>query len=90
MCYFSTKWAKLSLNTTVRVELEGEIADKFIQLKLYLGLKNNAEVVRNCISICYASLFKEGESQIKDRIGRSPARKKDRAIPNLRGGGKGG
>jgi hypothetical protein len=72
------------------VELEGEIVDKFLELKLYLGLKNNAEVVRNCISICYASLFREGGPRIKDRIGRSPARKKDRAIPSLKGGGKGG
>jgi len=47
----------MSLNTTIRVELEGEIADKFLELKVYLGLKNNAEVVRNCISMCYASMF---------------------------------
>jgi len=63
MCYFSTKWAKLSLNTTIRVELEGEIADKFLELKLHLGLKNNAEVVRNCISVCYASIFPEVKAQ---------------------------
>ncbi|MGA2572668.1 MAG: hypothetical protein ABSF36_00505 [Candidatus Methanomethylicaceae archaeon] len=80
----------MSLNTTIRVELEGEIVDKFLELKQYLGLKNNAEVVRNCISICYASLFREGGSQTKDRIGRSPVRKKDEAIPSLRGGVKGG
>lgn len=72
------------------MELEGEIVEKFIQLKLYLGLKNNAEVVRNCISICYASLFREGGPQTKDWIGRNPIRKKDSAIPSLKGGGKGG
>lgn len=78
----------MSLNTTIRVELEGDIADKFLELKLYLGLKNNAEVVRNCISICYASLFREGGLQINDRTGRSPVLKKDRAVPSLRGGGE--
>jgi hypothetical protein len=80
----------LSLNTNIRVELEGEIANKFLELKLYLGLKNNAEVVRNCISICYASLFREGEPQRKDTKGRGQMRKRDRVALNLKGGGGGG
>jgi len=51
----------LTLNTTIRVELEGEIANKFLELKSYFGLKNNAEVVRNCISICHTSVFREAQ-----------------------------
>ena len=80
----------MSLNPTIRVELEGDIASKFLELKLYLGLKNNAEVVRNCISICYASLFREGEPQRKNTKGRGQIRKKDRVVLNLKGGGRGG
>ena len=34
----------------IRVELEGEMADKFNQVKNYLGLKNAAEVIRFLVS----------------------------------------
>ena len=91
VCYFNTWCAKLSLkDTTIRVELEGEIANKFLELKLYLGLKNNAEVVRNCISICYASIFREGGMQKNDMVARSQVRKKGSIILGLKGGGKNG
>ena len=49
----------MSRNTIVRVELEGEVARKFLDLKAYLGLKNNAEVLRHCICECHNSLLRD-------------------------------
>lgn len=43
----------------VRVELEGELADKFQHLKDKFGLKNNTEVVRRLIIDAYDLKFVE-------------------------------
>jgi len=40
-------------NINLRVELSGELAEKFEWLKNYLGLRNNSEVVWRILSEAY-------------------------------------
>jgi hypothetical protein len=45
--------------TDIRVELEGEISEKFLRLKEKFGLKNNTEVIRRVITEAYDRLIPE-------------------------------
>jgi hypothetical protein len=42
--------AKLAKKVTIRIDLEGKLADHFVYLKERRGLKNNSELVRMLIS----------------------------------------
>ncbi|MEM4206958.1 MAG: hypothetical protein QXQ43_06770 [Nitrososphaerota archaeon] len=49
----------MSTKVEVRVEFEGEFADKFLFVKRDLGLKNNTEVVRHLIKEAYEKIKSE-------------------------------
>ena len=42
--------ARLAKKVTIRIDLEGKLADHFVYLKERRGLKNNSELVRMLIS----------------------------------------
>jgi hypothetical protein len=44
---------------TIRVELEGEMANKFEAIKREMGIENNTDVLRSLISDEYKRLPKE-------------------------------
>ena len=50
----------------VRVELEGEIASKFLAIKKGYGLKNNTEVIRQLITSAHEGSFTAQKPKIAE------------------------
>ena len=54
----------------IRVDLDGEAAEKFLSLKKRLGLSSNAEVVRYLISFVYDEIAGRGLPLTPDELKR--------------------
>lgn len=57
MAIFCYKVLQIMDKIDVRVELEGDIATKFLAIKNRYGLKNNTEVVRQIITSVHDGIF---------------------------------
>jgi len=68
---------------SLRLDLSGDLADKFVWLKRRLGLKHNSEVVRQILTEAYrarAEIGEEEPSQAPRSSERSSQIKEDKSV----------